>query len=191
MRLDPATAPPSTFTPAEDYCRPARNPGAPGGFAKAKRRGLNRLSGLRNLLVSARRLILCRVWGMDIHPTAQFSLSTKFDRTFPVGVHVGPYSYLAFEARILTHDRTRGLYLHTKIGANCFIGGRSLILPGVEIGDNCVIGAGSVVTKSVPPGTVVAGNPARVVRSGIDVGHYGRFAEADAAESALAEQGLA
>lgn len=157
---------------------------------KARKRGLNRLGGLRNLLVSAKRLWYRRIWGMDIHPTAQFSLSAKFDRTFPIGVHVGPYSYIAFNARILTHDRTRGLYLHTRIGANCFIGGCSLILPGVEIGDNCVVGAGSVVTKSVPPRSIVAGNPAKVIRSGIEVGEYGRFLDADATESALAEQGL-
>lgn len=157
---------------------------------KARKRGLNRLGGLRNLLVSAKRLWYRRIWGMDIHPTAQFSLSAKFDRTFPIGVHVGPYSYIAFNVRILTHDRTRGLYLHTRIGANCFIGGCSLILPGVEIGDNCVVGAGSVVTKSVPPRSIVAGNPAKVIRSGIEVGEYGRFLDADATESALAEQGL-
>jgi acetyltransferase-like isoleucine patch superfamily enzyme len=159
--------------------------------AKAKRRGLNKLRGLRNFLVWAKRAYLCKVWGMDIHPTAQLSLSAKFDRTFPIGVHVGPYSYVAFDARVLTHDRTRGLYLHTRIGANCFIGGCSLILPGVEIGDNCVVGAGSVVTRSVPARSIVAGNPARVIRSDIEVGAYGRFLTADAAESALAEQGLA
>jgi acetyltransferase-like isoleucine patch superfamily enzyme len=158
--------------------------------SKARRRGLNRLRGLRRTLVGLRRLYLTRVWGMDIDPTAEFSLSAKFDRTFPIGVHVGPRSYIAFEARILTHDMTRGLYLHTRIGANCFIGGRSLILPGVEIGDNCVVGAGSVVTKSVPPRALVAGNPARILRQGIEVGDYGRFLAADATEAALAEAGL-
>ena len=158
---------------------------------KAKSRGLNRLSFLRTLLVSAKRLFLTRVWGMDIHPSVQFSLSAKFDRTFPVGVHVGRASYLAFNSRILTHDRTRGLYLHTWIGENCFIGGCSLILPGVEIGDNCIVGAGSVVTRHVPARSIVAGNPARVIRSDIEVGEYGRFLDADATESALAEQGLA
>lgn len=161
-----------------------------GNVKKARRRGLNRLKGLRNVLVGLRRLICVRVWGMDIDPTAQFSLSAKFDRTFPIGVHIGPRTYVAFEARILTHDMTRGLYLHTRIGANCFVGGRSLILPGVEIGDNCVIGAGSVVTKSVPAQSLVAGNPARILRSDIAVGEYGRFLTADATESALAEQGL-
>ena len=96
--------------------------------AKAKKRGLNKLSGLRSVLVSSRRWWLTRVWGMDIHPTAQLSMSAKFDRTFPIGIHVGPYSYVAFETRILTHDRTRGLYLHTRIGANCFIGGPAICL---------------------------------------------------------------
>lgn len=158
---------------------------------KARRRGLNRLSGLRNILVDIRRFFLRQVWGMDIHPTAQFSLSAKFDRTFPIGIHIGQESYVAFDTRILTHDRTRGLYLHTRIGRNCFIGGRSLILPGVEIGDNCVIGAGSVVTKSVPARSIAAGNPARVIRSGIEVGPYGRFLTADETEADLARRGLA
>lgn len=156
-------------------------------YKKMRRTGLNRLSWLRNLLVTARRLYYTRLWGMDLHPTAQFSLSAKLDRTYPRGVHVGANSYIAFDTRILCHDRTRGLYLHTRIGENCFIGGCSLILPGVEIGDNCVVGAGSVVTKSVPPRCVVAGNPARVLRENIEVGPYGRFTDADATESRLSE----
>ncbi|TMV82379.1 acyltransferase [Thioclava sp. BHET1] len=127
---------------------------------------------------------------MDIHPTALLSLSARLDRTFPIGVHVGARSYLAFEACVLTHDRTRGLYLHTRIGRDCFIGGRSLILPGVEIGDGCIVGAGAVVTGSVPAGSVVAGNPARIIRSGIVVGAYGRLPEADLTEADLAARGL-
>ena len=169
--------------------RPAAESG-PRPPMKARRRGLNRLAGLRAALVGLKRAWFRRVWGMDIHPTAQFSLSAKFDRTFPKGVHVGARSYVAFDARILTHDRTRGLYVHTRVGEDCFIGGCSLILPGVEIGDGSVVGAGSVVTRSVPPRSLVAGNPARVLREGIEVGPYGRFADADATESRLAEQGL-
>ena len=44
------------------------------------------------------------------------------------------------------------------------IGSGSTILCGVEIGAGAIVGAGSVVTKNVPPGTIVAGNPARVLR---------------------------
>lgn len=156
---------------------------------KAKRRGLNRLKELRNLLIGVRRWYYRKLWGMDIHPTAKFSLSTKFDQTFPKGVHVGEQTYMAFESRILSHDMSRGMYLHTRIGKNCFIGGRALIMPGVTIGDNCVVGAGSVVTKDVPDRCLVAGNPARVLRENIEVGPFGRFLEADATEAALAAAG--
>jgi len=146
---------------------------------------LNRLSGLRSLLTGARRKFMVSVFGMDIHPTVMMSLTSKFDMTFPKGVHVGEYTYVAFGARILTHDRTRGLYLHTRVGRNCFIGGDSLIMPGVVVGDNSIVGAGSVVTKDVPPRSIVAGNPAQVRKTDIEVGHYGRFLDADDRERAL------
>lgn len=51
------------------------------------------------------------------------------------------------------------------IGNNVWIGGNATILPGVSIGDNAVVGAGSVVTRDVAPNTVVAGNPAKVIRT--------------------------
>ena len=49
-----------------------------------------------------------------------------------------------------------------EIGADVWIGGAALILPGVRIGDRAVIGAGSVVTRDVPAGGVAVGNPARL-----------------------------
>ena len=51
-----------------------------------------------------------------------------------------------------------------KIGNNVWIGGNSVITPGVTIGDNVVIGAGSVVTRDIPAGVVAAGTPCRVLR---------------------------
>jgi acetyltransferase-like isoleucine patch superfamily enzyme len=54
--------------------------------------------------------------------------------------------------------------LPVKIADNVWIGMNAVILKGVTIGENSVVAAGSVVTKSVPPDTVVAGNPAVVVK---------------------------
>lgn len=67
------------------------------------------------------------------------------------------------------------------IGHNVWIGGSSVILPGVHIGDNVVIGAGSVVTKDIPSWCVAAGNPCRVIRpiTEADRDTYFRRAPAD------------
>lgn len=52
-----------------------------------------------------------------------------------------------------------------RIGANVWIGANATVLPGARIGDNSIIAAGSVVKGKIPPATLVAGVPARVVRS--------------------------
>ena len=50
------------------------------------------------------------------------------------------------------------------IGSNVWFGGGVIVCPGVTIGDRCVIGAGSVVTKDIPPDTMAAGNPCKVIK---------------------------
>ncbi len=139
---------------------------------------LNKLEWLRECIVYVRWVYFTKFWGMDIHRTAGFSRSARFDRTNPRGVHIGEESFVAFNAAILTHDTTRRLYLDTWIGRRCFIGAGSIVLPGVRIGDECIIGAGAVVTKDVPPHSVVAGNPARIIRSGVRLERFGRFPKA-------------
>ena len=54
--------------------------------------------------------------------------------------------------------------IEVTIGDNVWIGGNTVILPGVHIGNNVVIGGGSVVTKDIPDWTIAAGNPCRVIR---------------------------
>lgn len=52
-----------------------------------------------------------------------------------------------------------------RIGDGCWLGERSIVLPGVELGPRCVVGAGAVVTASFPAGTVLAGVPAKPLRT--------------------------
>lgn len=51
------------------------------------------------------------------------------------------------------------------IGDDCWIGGQTVILPGVTIGKGCTIGAGSVVSRDIPDWSVAMGSPARVVKT--------------------------
>jgi acetyltransferase-like isoleucine patch superfamily enzyme len=75
---------------------------------------------------------------------------------------------------ILAHDASTNKLLGLKYGQgsiiqavviedNCFIGYHAIILMGVKVGKGSIVGAGAVVTHDVPPGCVVAGNPARVI----------------------------
>ena len=75
------------------------------------------------------------------------------------------------DVQLVTHDNSveklhvgfSDLFGEIVIGEHCFIGARSIILPGVTLGDHCIVGSGSVVTKSFPTGSVVGGNPARLI----------------------------
>ena len=62
--------------------------------------------------------------------------------------------------RSLRHDHG----IPITIGSHVWIGGSTVICPGVTIGENTVIGAGSVVTRDIPANVVAAGNPCRVIR---------------------------
>jgi acetyltransferase-like isoleucine patch superfamily enzyme len=79
-------------------------------------------------------------------------------------VSIGDYSVVGMHSALLAHCPIRGA-LPCNIGRFVYIGYGAIILPGVTVGDHCLIGAGAVVTKDVPEGSVVAGNPARVLRS--------------------------
>ncbi len=56
-----------------------------------------------------------------------------------------------------------GTYTKIRIGKNCWIGNQATVM--ADVGDDCVIAAGAVVTEEVPPRSIVAGNPARVLKT--------------------------
>ncbi|WP_117193250.1 sugar O-acetyltransferase [Rhizobium terrae] len=87
-------------------------------------------------------------------------------------VRIGARSMLGPGVHIYCADHDRDPALRSKgieiarpvtIGADVWIGGGAIILGGVTIGDGAIVGAGSVVTRDVPPGSTVAGNPARPI----------------------------
>lgn len=130
---------------------------------------------LRNKLLLARTWWLRHIYGMNIADSARISLKAFLDKRNPSGIHIGPGTYVAFRATILCHDMSRNISKDVKIGSNCFIGGCSIILPGVTIGDNVIVAAGAVVTKDVSDGCIVAGNPAKVIRQNIKTTSLGRI----------------
>lgn len=95
----------------------------------------------------------------------------RLDASFPFLIEIGDNVGLSTEVTILTHDNSLKRHIgvlklgKVTIGNNVFIGAKSLILPNVHIGNNVVIGAGSVVSRNIPDNSVVAGNPARIIRS--------------------------
>ncbi len=85
-----------------------------------------------------------------------------------IGSHVfvapGVHIYTATHPLNAELRRTQEFGKPVTIGDDVWIGGKSIICPGVTIGDRSVIGAGSVVIKDVPSDVVVAGNPAKTIR---------------------------
>lgn len=102
--------------------------------------------------------------GRDVFLNYGCVLLDVCDITIGDGTQIGPM------VQILTADHPRDPAARAaglengkpiSIGANVWIGGGAIILPGVTVGRDAIIGAGAVVTRDVPAGTTVAGNPAR------------------------------
>jgi acetyltransferase-like isoleucine patch superfamily enzyme len=132
---------------------------------------------VRLVVIFLRFHILTMVYGMDLSKTSRVSFGAKLDKTNPRGVHIDDESYVASGAIIFSHDFSRGIKLNTYIGKRCFIGANAIIMAGVTIGDEVVIGSGAVVTKSVDSHSIVVGNPAKVIRTGIRTRKFGQLME--------------
>lgn len=123
---------------------------------------------------------------IKLHETEQ---SAKLN--IGINVTIGRDSLIDYSSNVVIEDKviiSREVLIYThshhefdyevlsssdlKIGMNSWIGARSIILPNVKnIGKNSIIGAGSIVTKDVPDNVVVAGNPAKRIKSLISPQH--------------------
>jgi len=126
-----------------------------------------------NFPVHGIRSSLYRLRGTKIGKNVFFAPQVFLEEAYPSLITIEDNTDIGPRVMILTHDT---IWHHLKPGKsiftdpviiekNCYIGGGSIILPGVVIGAGSIIGSGSVVTKSIPPGSVAMGVPARVVCS--------------------------
>lgn len=93
----------------------------------------------------------------------------------PYLVTIGNHVTISHGVDFITHDGgmriardkhpNAYLYGRIKVGPNCFIGARCVLLPGASIGAGSVIGAGSIVTGEIPAGVVAVGVPAKQIKS--------------------------
>jgi maltose O-acetyltransferase len=142
-------------------------------------KSLNQLRAFRNTLLRIRDGWLRWRTGVVLGERVSISLSARFRPARRGDIVVGPETLVAFKTLIFTRHLAGGESRPVRIGARCFIGGGSVILPGVTIGDECIVGGGSVVFEDVPARSIVTGNPARVLRTDIEVGPFGRLKGAD------------
>lgn len=141
----------------------------PGGFPKPK--VVNRGGKLRT-----EGLIISGGTRLELHrgSTLIIGKGTFLNRNVVVvaerQVTIGKFALIGWDA-IITDTNEHDRYgigprcAPVTIGDHAWIGARSIVLPGVTIGEHSIVGAGSVVTRDVAPYTLVAGSPARFVKS--------------------------
>jgi acetyltransferase-like isoleucine patch superfamily enzyme len=148
---------------------------------------IGRRTGPGRLAAFADRLHMAELWrtnvldyrverarrmGMKVGERCRlYSLSVAAE---PELVELGNGVIVSGDVMFVTHDGAiftalerfqdvNGHYGRIRIGDDCFLGMRAIVMPGVELGANCVVAAGAVVMDSFPPNSVIAGNPATYV----------------------------
>jgi maltose O-acetyltransferase len=118
-----------------------------------------------------RRWSKLRDMGMAIGQGVHLPASTWVDTSHCFLISIGDWCGFGEQCLILAHDALMdefldaGLIGKVTIYESCHFGSRTVILPGVEVGPRTIVGANSVVAKSLPPETVCAGAPAKVICS--------------------------
>lgn len=116
------------------------------------------------------RIRLLRAQGVKIGEDCL--VYTPYFGVEPYLIEIGDHVAISSGTEFITHDAVgwvfpdhphMGLFGCIRVGSNTFFGLNCTILPSTTIGSNCVIGAGSVVRGNIAEGSVVMGNPARVV----------------------------
>lgn len=109
---------------------------------------------------------------LEIGDNSGIGMYSEMHGAIRIGNNVMMGHYCLFYSRNHAHSRTDIPMIKQGfegvrpviIGNDVWIGSRVTILPGVHIGDGCILAAGSVITKDAPPNTIIAGNPAKVVK---------------------------
>lgn len=111
-------------------------------------------------------------FGRNIHLGKNIFINSGVTFTDMGGIYladdalIGPNATLISVNHPLNPNKRHGVELHSvHIQRNAWVGANATILPGVTIGENAVVAAGAVVTHNVPANTVVAGIPARIIKT--------------------------
>jgi carbonic anhydrase/acetyltransferase-like protein (isoleucine patch superfamily) len=142
-------------------------------------KSLQQFAAFRSALIRTRNAWLTLRSGVVMGQDTRLSLSARLRPGRRGSIRIGDCTLIAFKVLVYTRDPVTGEDRPVTIGRHCFIGGGSVILPGVSIGDESIVGANAVVFEDVPPRCAVGGNPARILRRDIRVGPWGRLEGAD------------
>lgn len=122
------------------------------------------------------RIYLHRLRGVQIGTDCRIGMATLIETSFPEWVSIGSHVTIGMRTTIIAHvvglpprqHERREKYTSIRLEDDVFVGPGAIILPNVTIGRGAVVMAGSVVTRSIPPLTMVQGNPAKpVARCGV------------------------